>query len=47
MKLMAELGDYVMDQIILDLCLDANVLSIETWECMVGLNYNVLLFNCG
>jgi len=31
---MAQISDYEMDQIILDLGLDANMLPKETWECM-------------
>lgn len=34
MRLMTKIGDYEMDQIILDLGLDANVLPKQTLECM-------------
>ena len=34
MRLMTEIGEYEMDQVILDLGLDANVLSRQTWERM-------------
>jgi len=34
MWLMTQIGDYEMDQIILDLGFDANVLHKQTWECM-------------
>ena len=34
MRLMVQIGEYEMDQVILDLGLDANVLPNQTWECM-------------
>jgi len=34
MRLTAQIGNYEMDQIILDLGLDENVLPKQTWECM-------------
>lgn len=34
MWLTAQIGDYEMDQSILDLCSDANVLPRQTWEIM-------------
>jgi len=34
MKLTAEIREYEMDQLILDLGLDTNVLLKKTWECM-------------
>jgi len=34
MRLTAQIGEYEMDQVILDLGLDANVLPKQTWERM-------------
>ena len=34
MRLTAQIGEYEMDQVILDLGSDANVLPKQTWECM-------------
>jgi len=34
MRLTAQIKKYEMDQVIMDLGLDANVLSKQTWECM-------------
>ena len=34
MRLTTQIGEYEMDQIILDLGLDVNVLPKQTWECM-------------
>ena len=34
MRLTAQIGDYEMDQVILDLGLDANVLPKKTWQRM-------------
>ena len=34
MKLSAQIGEYEMDQVILDLGSDANVLTKKTWELM-------------
>ena len=34
MRLTTQIGDYEMDQIILDLDLNANVNPKQTWECM-------------
>ena len=34
MRLTAQISEYEMDQIILDLGSDANVLPKQTWECM-------------
>ncbi len=34
MRLTAQIGDYEMDQVILDLGFDANVLPKQTWERM-------------
>lgn len=34
MRLTAQIGEYKMDQVILDLGSDTNVLPKKTWECM-------------
>ena len=34
MRLTAQIGEYEMDQVILDLCLNMNVLPKQTWERM-------------
>ena len=34
MRLTTQIGEYEMDQVILDLGVDANVLPKQTWECM-------------
>jgi len=34
MRLTAQISEYEMDQVILDLGLDVNVLSKQIWECM-------------
>lgn len=34
MRLTAQIGDYEMDQVVLDLGSDTNVLPKKTWECM-------------
>ena len=34
MRLTAQIGEYEMDQVILNLGSDANVLPKQTWECM-------------
>lgn len=34
MRLIAQIGEYEMDQVILNLGSDANVLPKQTWECM-------------
>jgi len=34
MRLTAQIGEYEMDQVILDLGLDANILPKKTWERM-------------
>lgn len=34
MRLTTQIGEYEMDQVILDLRLDVNVLPKQTWECM-------------
>ena len=34
MRLTAQIGEYKMDQVILDLGLNVNVLPKKTWECM-------------
>lgn len=34
MRLIAQIGEYGMDQVILDLGSDVNVLLKQTWECM-------------
>jgi len=34
MRLTMQIGEYEMDQVILDLRLDTNVLPEQTWECM-------------
>jgi len=40
-----QIGEYEMDQVILDLGLDANVLPKQTWEHMGGPRYGGPLFN--
>ena len=42
---MAQIGEYEMDQVILDLGLDANVLPNQTWERWAGPYYNGPLFD--
>ena len=34
MRLIVKIGEYEMDQVILDLGSDVNVLPKKTWECM-------------
>ena len=34
MRLTAQIREYEMDQVILDLGLDANILPTQTWECI-------------
>ena len=34
MRLMTQIGEYEMDQVILDLGLDGNLLPKQTWECV-------------
>lgn len=34
MRLTAQIGEYEMDQVILDLGSDVNILPKQTWECM-------------
>ena len=45
MRLTTQIGEYEMDQLIMDLGSDANVLPKQTWERMGGLHYNGIRFN--
>ena len=45
MRLTAQIGEYEMDQVILDLGSNTNVLLKQTWECMGRPHYSGPLFN--
>ena len=46
MRLIVQIGEYEMDQVILDLGSDVNVLPKQTWECMGRLTLKWFLSNC-
>ena len=45
MRLSAQIGDYDMDEVILDLGFEVNVLTKQTWELMGRPKLSYLLFN--
>ena len=45
MRLTTQIGEYEMDQVILDLGSDVNVFPKQTWEKMGRLRYDGLRFN--